>query len=120
MTFHEILKKEALEFAKENTIVVHGEIVTTSWGEWIKPHKVKIYEIGACLSGGKFNEKTKEFYAELAMFYFAKRLKSDGTVKPQDKNGGISLSTFIREDGKVWKQNGRTLNYAAYYWYLPK
>lgn len=120
MTFHEILKKEALKFAKENAIVKHGEIVTTSWGDWVKPHKVKIYEIGACLSCGKFNKRTEEFHAELDMFYYAKRLKSDGTAKPQDKDSGIALTAFIKSNGKEWKQGGQVLNHAAYHWRLPK
>jgi len=120
MTFHEILKKEALKFAEKNAIVKHGEIVITSWGDWVKPHKVKISDIGACLSCGKFDKEAKEFHAELDMFYYGKRLKPDGTIKPQDKNGGIALTGFIRSDGKVWKQNGQVLNHAAYHWRLPK
>jgi hypothetical protein len=122
MTFNEIIKKEALEFAKENAIVKHGDIVTTSWGDWVKPHKVKIYAIGACLACGEFNEETKEYCAELEMFYYAKRIKADGTIKPQDKGEcrGIALTAFVRSDGKVWEQKKEVLNYAAYYWLLPE
>lgn len=119
MTFNDIIKKEALEFAKANAIVKHGDIVTTSWGDWVKPHKVKIYAIGACLCSN-FDDKTKEFFAELEMFYFAKRLRADGTVKTQDKNGGIALTAFIRSDGVVWKQERRVLDCAAYHWDLPE
>ena len=121
MTFHEILKKEALKFAKKNAIVKHGEIVTTSWGDWVKPHKAKIYSIGACLSCGKFDKKTKELHAELDMFYYAKRLKPDGTIKPQDKKiGGIVLTAFVKSDGKIWKQSSQVLNHGAYHWDLQK
>lgn len=119
MTFHEILKKEALKFARKNATVKHGEIVTTSWGDWVKPHKVKIYDIGTCLSCS-FNKKTKELRAELDMFYYAKRLKSDGSIKAQDKTGGIALTGFIKSDGTVWKQNSQVLNHCAYHWRLPK
>lgn len=118
MTFHEIIKKEALAFARTNAIVKKGDVVTTSWGGWVNPHKVKIDAIGACLAC-KFDKKAAEFCATLEMVYYAKRLKADGTVKPQDRDCGIALAALTRSDGKVWKQKRETLNHAAYHWMLP-
>lgn len=119
MTFNEIIKKEALEFAKANAIVSCGDIVTTSWRDWVKPHRVSVCEIGACLSC-RFDSEIEEFFAELEMFYFAKRLKADGTIRPQDKDGGIVLTAFVRSDGVMWRQKRQVLNHAAYHWSLEK
>ena len=125
MKFEESIKKYALEYARENTIVQRGEIVETLWGDWKKPHKVKINKIGAALSiqswdilknGGRKYKKTRPSFA---MFYYALRLKADGGQKDEDGRG-IVLTNLRKMDGKTWVETDEVLNYAAYHWSLSK
>ena len=124
MEIKDLLKKHAIEYATNNTIAQYGEVVETIWANWKKPHKVKIYEIGAALvinswyfvKGQRKYKKTSEFFA---MYYFALRLKPNGT--PKDKAGsGIVLNDFRKENGKRWRSTNDVLNHVRYHWRLPK
>lgn len=120
MEFHDIIKTSALEFARKNAIVMPGEIVETTWcGRWKKPHKVQIYQVGACLSHDDFDTQKREFKAVLEMCYYALRLKADGT--PKDTPGcGIVLQHFVAADGREWSQSQNVVNNAAVHWSLPE
>ena len=112
MDFNDKIKAEALKWAKRNAIAMPGEIVETQWGDWKRPHKVRISKVGCCLSA----KHDGEWKATLEMFYIAERLKPDGTSK--EKNGsGIVLDHFRKEDGRTWRQSHLTINHAAYHWY---
>ena len=124
MTFPKMIKKYALEFAAKNAIVKHGEIVETLWADWKKPHKVKIYDIGATLATNswriiKGKRRYIKSYPRFCMYYFALRLKTDET--PKDKAGcGIALTNFKKADGTIWQEMHGTINHASYSWRLPK
>ena len=120
MRFHDIIKAEALEFARKNAIVMPGDIVETTWGNsWKKPRKVQVYQVGACLAHDEFDTQTREFEAVLEMSYYALRLKGDGT--PKDRPGaGIVLCHFVTDDGTEWRQSRQTINNATVHWSLPE
>ncbi len=118
MEFNEIIKREAINYAKKHSIVEHGDIVMTQWADWKKPHKVMIYDIGACLSCD-WDKVKRETYATLGMYYYARRLNADGRVFKNDKAGGIVLEHFFTNDGTEWKKSKEDLNHCAYSWSLP-
>lgn len=121
------LKKMAIEFAAQNTLVEYGEIVETLWGSWKKPHRVKIYDIGAALSlhnwkivDGRRDYSCDSLTPAFAMFYYALRLKADGSPKDKEGKGGIVLNNFKKDNGTVWQETNEVLNHAGYHWTLPK
>ena len=127
MKLAETLEKLALEFAAKNAIVKHGEIVETVWGDWKRPHKVKIYSIGAALSlhhwkninGQKDYSTEKACHPRFGMTYCALRLFADGRAK--DKVGsGIVLRNFKTANGTIWEETEEVINHCAYSWELPK
>ena len=121
MEFKKIIKACAIEFAKKNSIVMPGEIVETVWPGWKKPHQVKIYDIGSAISLNSWkNIKGDKRYCKdvctpkFGMYYYAQRLKADGT--PKDKKGcGIVLDNFKTKSGKKWEQTHELINHCAYH-----
>lgn len=118
MDFHETIKTAALEYARANAIVMPGDYVFTQWSGWKKPHKVLVCSVGAGLRCGEFDPQKREFHAELAMTYYALRLKADGTRK--DIDTAIVLMEFSTESGVKWKRTKETFNSPLVHWDLPE
>jgi hypothetical protein len=117
--FHDVIKAEALKFARANAIAMPGDYVMTQWRDWKKPHRVQICAVGAALASAEFNKVKREFPATLEMFYCAVRLNADGLLR--DLNGsGIVLTHFITETGITWKQSQNVINHGAVHWDLPE
>lgn len=119
-----MLESLALEFMAQNTIVEHGEIVETIWGDWKKPHNVKICKIKSSLPVSSWDivdceRRYKLTKPEFVMEYVAQRLRADGTVK-DGENSGIYLSNLKKLDGTIWQITHETINHCAYSWELPK
>ena len=119
MELAKTLKEMALKYASENRLAVHGEIVSTVWGDWKKPHKVQINSIGAGLSLRRKDFRLDKIQPEFGMTYCAIRFFADG--RPRDKEGGgIVLTNFKRGDGTTWTETHEVINHYAYTWELPK
>ena len=123
--FEEIIKEYALDFAAKNAIVEYGEIVDTLWYGWKNPHKVKITTIGAGLSlnnweiiNGQRNHTNTGLIPKFGMFYYAKRLKSDGSIKFEG-DSGIVLTNFKKANGMIWEETHELINHSWYSWVLP-
>lgn len=107
------LAKDLILFAEKNKITEIGEVVETTYNNWKKPHKVKIYDIRGCLATikGKVD-------ITLDIEYYALRLDKYGN--PKDKIGsGIVLKNLITKDGKEWKQENEPFNHAGTSFSIP-
>ena len=113
MNIDEILKKEALKFAKNNSITNVGDKVKTIWGSWKKPHIVEISEIGAAIAYDRKNPCTVVFN----MKYVARRLKSDGTYH-DEKGSGIVLDNIKTTDNNTWINKLEDFNHCGLSWDL--
>lgn len=123
-TFDQELKKIALKRAPD-ILAKCGEIVETLWGDWKKPHKVKIYEVGIQLvkldtRARKDNETAEQWIKNVeligvGLYYYALRLKADGSQK--DVIGsGIALSNFIKSNGQKWEKKHDDFNHCGLSW----
>jgi len=111
MKIHEILKNEAIEFAKANKIVEVGDKVETLWSTWKKPKIVEISSVGARLAYDRMNPCKLVF----EMAYVASRIKADGTHL--DSGGcGIVLRNLKTEDGNTWEDNLEYFNHCGTSW----
>lgn len=90
------LAKDLIDYANKNKIVEIGEVVETMWGNWKKPHKVKIYDIAgtlAILAGG--------VDVGVDIEYSAVKLDKDGNI---DKNHvRLGLTNFTTLSGVKWE-----------------
>lgn len=106
-----ILGREAKVYIKKHAIVAPGDIVTTTWGDWKKPRRVRVYRVGAHLVC-RYDEELRDWRIGFAMNYCAERLRKDGTSAERAPGMGICLSNITTEGGKTWAdaQDGRRLH----------
>jgi len=96
-------------------IVQCGAIVTSQWGNWKKPHKVRIYKISAEITNlnltiGERKKLGIKGFVGVELDYFANRINDDGkSIGVQ----GMVLSNFITEDGQQWEKVGHTFNFGG-------
>jgi hypothetical protein len=119
-TFHDVIKKEALKWARKNAVAMPGEIVETVWGDWKKPHKVVIYSVGCCLCTGNLDKKNREFKAELQMTYYGLKIPVSGIIPTENPGYGLALQNFIKADGTVWEEKREGINNSTVHWKLPE
>jgi len=89
-----------------------GEIVTTKWGDWKRPHKVKIYEVGVeiinlNLTIGERKRLGLEGWLGLELYYYADRVNDKG--EPTGVTGAV-LTNFTTDSGKQWQKIGQSFN----------
>lgn len=95
----------------------NGDIVITIWGEWKKPHKVKIYQVAAELVNlnltiGERNARGITDFIGVELDYYANRVDDKG--EPIGAQG-IVLTNFITADNKEWRKVGYTFNHFGFW-----
>jgi len=123
MKFKTEFKNLALKYAP-SPIVSVGDIVETQWADWKNIHKVMISEIGIELVSletrcRRQNESAKQWLSRVDLigvdlYYYAKRLKKDGT--PKDIDGSIVLNHFKTLGGKKWEKKNKDFNHCGLSW----
>lgn len=114
--FDRALRELALSHATE-PLANCGDIVTTEWGGWKKPHKVKIYEVGveivslAAITIGQRKALGIEGWMGVKHYYYAFRVKDDG--ERVGSSAGFVLPNFTTDDGKRWESIFPTFNHAG-------
>lgn len=112
--FDKALRDFVVSYAKKSpSLVKCGDIVTTKWGDWKKPHQAKIYEVGVEIVDLNltFGEREKlgiKGWLGVRYYYYANRINNYGEpigVK------GIVLNNFITDNGEVWQKVGATFNH---------
>jgi hypothetical protein len=101
MQVNDMLRDAAHAYIRENAIVSVGDVVTTTWGSWKKPGRVRITHVGAelvCRWNGK-----DDWIVGFDMTYCAQRLRADGTVP--EKAAHCHLHHFTTQDGRQWKKH---------------
>lgn len=96
-----ILGREAKAYIKKHAIAFPGDIVTTTWGGWKKPRRVRVYRVGAHLVC-RYDDELRDWCIGFAMTYCAERLRKDGTSAERAPGMGIYLSNLTTEGGKQW------------------
>jgi len=95
-------------------IVNVGDVVTTQWADWKKPHQVKISEIGVHLiSKPQWTMQGHSIGIEL--YYTAQRLDKAGKSK-EIAGSGIALSSFLTSNGETWKRKYDDFNHCGLSW----
>ncbi len=112
--FDEALRDLALSHIP-TPIAKCGDIVTTQWGDWKQPHKVKIYEVGMeivsfNISIGQRQALGINGWMGVQHYYYADRVDDNGEQKGVK---GVVLAKFTTADGKTWESLFPTFNYAG-------
>ena len=95
------------------SVVKCGEIVTTKWGGWKHPHKVKIYEVGVeivslNLTIGERGKLGITGFVGVEYYYYGNRLNNKG--EPTGVKGAV-LTNFVTDNGVKWERIGQTFNH---------
>lgn len=113
-----MLRDAAAAYVQEHAIASLGDVVTTTWGGWKNPGRVRITHIGAhlvCRWNGK-----DDWLADFEMEYCGQRVRADGSVPA--KAGHLCLMNLVTRDGRRWaptpEPGGRTpgFNHAGLSW----
>lgn len=91
----------ARKYIKASAIVKVGDIVTTTWGGWKRPQRVRISHVGAHLVC-RYDDALKDWVSGFAMEYVAERLRADGSSKERGAGYGICLTNMVTAEGAVW------------------
>lgn len=100
MNIDTALHTAARKHIAKSAIVKVGDIVTTTWGGWKRPQRVRITHVGAHLVC-RYDPALKDWVAGFAMNYVAERLRADGSSKER-AGMGIYLHNLITVEGATW------------------
>lgn len=106
------LAKDLIDYANKNKLVEIGEVVETMWGNWKKPHKVKIYDISGTLvtlSGG--------VDVGIDIEYSARKIDKYGNIDKSHVR--LALTNFRTSSGVKWEKIHRDFNHGGLSFSIP-